>query len=414
MSDRIFFRRYSKAQCSFVLLKPTTYDSRYDIFNILKSQPFLIPQEKNTMAWFKAFRNEFGYAYYGEQRIPVMLDITLTCVIYVCMCISVAFLIAAAGIQGKERWYTLIRLVYSLLTGSVILVSIFGHSWQVAYKDIKAPYIYKSDSYVDGKIGIRIGLYTVNITLSGDFEGNKVDYNEEVLLEDINGPATELYHALDRGLPHPILIVLELFDVDEGGLRVGRRCKIAGHFAGILLWTAFAFWIAANIILCSVVFNGAICFTATGVCMIIAIVVYHHLNPFLGFRLPGSQWEVQLRYGWCLLSNLILGIITTLIGILMILADYKYPKKIAAFFFIETDLEDQHEDYTNRYPVTLHEDDMTGKHLAPPVQDNKTGIYCGHVVQENKKGIYCIPLVQNDEENKVSRYSGPPMHDCIV
>ncbi|KAL3836862.1 hypothetical protein ACJMK2_022273 [Sinanodonta woodiana] len=318
------------------------------------------------MAWFKAFRNEFGYAYYSEQRLPVMLDVPLTVVIYVCLCISIAFLIAAAGIQGKERWYALIRLVYSLLIGSVILVSIFGHSWQVAYNDIKAPYIYRSDSYIDGKIGIRIGLYTVNITLTGYFEGNQVDYNEEILLEDINGPATELHHALDRGLPHPILMVLEHFDIDEGGLRFGRSCKIAGHFAGILLWTAFAFWIASNIILCSVVCYGTVCFTASGVCMVLAIVVYNHLNLSLGFRLPGSQGGMQLHYGWCLLSTLILGIITTLFGILLILADYKYPKKVAALFSLETALESHHEDYTYRYPIPAVDNNKTGTYYAPP------------------------------------------------
>ncbi|KAL3836737.1 hypothetical protein ACJMK2_022156 [Sinanodonta woodiana] len=322
------------------------------------------------MAWFKAFRNEFGYAQYGSQRMPVMLDIPLTVVIYICVLISIAFLIAAAGIRGKERWYTLIRLVYSLLTGSIILVSIYGYCWQEAYTDIKAPYIYRSDSYIDGKIGIRIGLYTLNITLSGDFkgEGSKVNYNEELLLDDINGPATELYHALDRGLPQPILMVLEHFDVDEGGLRFGRSCRFAGYFAGILLWTAFAFWITSNILLCSVVWYGAVCFTITGVCMVLAIVVYHYLNPTLGFRLPGSQGEVHLYYGWCLWFTLILGILTTLLGIAMILADYKYPKRIAAFFLLETALEDHHDDYPQRYSVPLIQDNMNNERRTTPIQ----------------------------------------------
>ncbi|KAK3605943.1 hypothetical protein CHS0354_019613 [Potamilus streckersoni] len=308
------------------------------------------------MAWFNAFRNEFGFAHYGEQRVPVLLDVPLTVAIYVCLCISIAFLIAAAGIRGKERWCTLIRVAYSLLIGSIIFVSIHGYCWQITYKDIKAPYVYRSDSYIDGKIGIRIGLYTVNITLSGNFEGNKVDYNEEFLLEDISGPAIELYHALDRGLPHPIVMVLQHFNTDDGGLRFGRSCRFAGYFAGILLWTAFAFWIASNIILCSVVWHGAVCLTASGVCMILAAVVYQHLSLYLGFRLPGSQGEVLLHHGWCLWFNLTLGILTTLFGIIIIMADYKYPKKVAAFFLLETALEDWSKDYSYRYSASLVQD----------------------------------------------------------
>ncbi|KAK3605955.1 hypothetical protein CHS0354_019633 [Potamilus streckersoni] len=341
------------------------------------------------MALFKAFRNEFGYAHYDEQRIPVMMDVPLILVIYYCVLVSIAVLVYAGGIRGKERWHTLIRLVYILLMGSVFLVSIFGHNWQTAYTDNRSPYIYRSDSYVDGKITIKIGLYTVNISLSGHFkdENNNVDYNEEVFLEDIGGTLSELHNALDGGIPEPILMVLEHFDIDEGGLRFGRSCKLAGYFAGILLWTGFAFWIAANVILCSVVWHGAVCCTVSGVCVILAIVVYHHLNPSHGFRLPGSQGDVQLRYGWCLWFNLILGTLTTLFGITMILADYKYPKKVAAFFILETALEDDLEDYPHRCS-------------APLMHDNKN--YCrGHSTMFNRNRTYGSDSNQYQKENPI-------------
>ncbi|KAL3836738.1 hypothetical protein ACJMK2_022157 [Sinanodonta woodiana] len=339
------------------------------------------------MAWFSAFRNEFGYTHYREQRMPVIVDLPLTVAVYVCLCISIAFLIAAAGIRGKERWYTLIRVAYSLLIGSIIFVSIHGYCWQITYKDIKAPYIYRSDSYIDGTIGIRIGLYTVNITLSGNFEGNTVYYNEEFFLEEISGPAIELDHAIERGLPHPILMVLQHFNMDDGGLRFGRSCRFAGYFAGILLWTAFTFWIASNIILCSVVWHGAVCFTASGVCMILATIVYKYLSLSFGIRLPGSQGEVQLRHGWCLWFNLTLGILNTLVGIVVIMADYKYPKKVAAFFLLETALAESSKEYSNIYAASL-------------VQDNRNNDM-RHAVTSNRYLKYSFDSSSSQKKNPI-------------
>lgn len=45
-----------------------------------------------------------------------------------------------------------------------------------------------------------------------------------------------LHDALDRGLPQPLLSIIEHFDIDKGGLRFGRASFLAGHFAHILLW----------------------------------------------------------------------------------------------------------------------------------------------------------------------------------
>ena len=64
---------------------------------------FVIPQFiPFRMTWFRAFRDEFGYSNYGEYRTSVTQDIPYATVIYACVLISVAALIAAAGIRGKE------------------------------------------------------------------------------------------------------------------------------------------------------------------------------------------------------------------------------------------------------------------------------------------------------------------------
>ena len=43
-------------------------------------------------------------------------------------------------------------------------------------------------------------------------------------------------HFLDRGLPHPVLAVMDFLSVDNGGLRWGRSFHSAGYFGCALLW----------------------------------------------------------------------------------------------------------------------------------------------------------------------------------
>lgn len=54
------------------------------------------------MTWFRAFRGDFGFSFYGEKRTPVTIDIELISAIYACVLVSVAAIIVAIGIRGRE------------------------------------------------------------------------------------------------------------------------------------------------------------------------------------------------------------------------------------------------------------------------------------------------------------------------
>jgi hypothetical protein len=54
------------------------------------------------MTWFDAFRGNFGFSFYGEKRTPVTIDIQLACAIYACVLVSIATIIVAIGVRGKE------------------------------------------------------------------------------------------------------------------------------------------------------------------------------------------------------------------------------------------------------------------------------------------------------------------------
>ena len=59
---------------------------------------------------------------------------------------------------------------------------------------------------------------------------------KHICLISVIDKVPQLWAALERGLPQPLLSILEHFDIDEGGLRYGRSNFMAGHFAYILLW----------------------------------------------------------------------------------------------------------------------------------------------------------------------------------
>lgn len=297
------------------------------------------------MTWFQAFRSDFGYSSYGEYRTSVTADIPLAAIVYTCILVSIATLVAAAGIRGKQRWYTLIRVSYSLAVGSVIAVSVFGYCWQIGDVTVSAPYIYRSQGQMDGSLGIRVGVKTVNITLSGKFnaDGSGFKYNEDLILEDVLKEHDRLWKALDRGLPQPLVSVLDFFYVDAAGLRFGREVWFAGYIANILLWTSFAFWVASNVLLCSVIWYGAACLTLCGVSMITTSVTYHLLSPQYPIRMSCGEEHLALYYGWCFWSVLVFGILTTIVGLVLFLLEHKVPEKMAEFFVIEKSFEDTEE-----------------------------------------------------------------------
>lgn len=52
----------------------------------------------------------------------------------------------------------------------------------------------------------------------------------------------ELQKALRRGLPYPILTVLEYMAVDQAGFIWGRQFRVAGYYTRALLWFAVGLW----------------------------------------------------------------------------------------------------------------------------------------------------------------------------
>lgn len=80
------------------------------------------------------------------------------------------------------------------------------------------------------------GLPSQNESLVNDYLREDIDFNERfhwVSSDDIHD---EFREALVKGLPYPILTVVEYFNVDDEGFSWGRQYRLAGYYGSIVLW----------------------------------------------------------------------------------------------------------------------------------------------------------------------------------
>ncbi|KAL8609007.1 hypothetical protein ACOMHN_059938 [Nucella lapillus] len=301
------------------------------------------------MSWFGAFRSEHGFTWYGDNRTAVRFDFTLVAVTYLCVVVAVATLISTLGIRGRERWASTLRASYAVGIASIILVCLVGHDWLVGQTEAMTHYLYRSDNYFRGTVGLRIALHGCNVTLEGYYTGvngeGHVYYDEAMKWKDFGHEPETINHYLHRGLPHPVLTVMDFLSADGGGLRWGRSYHSAGYFANALLWTAFAFWIICNVLLMSVVSYGAFMFFLTGVAMVLCCVVYHVCMPPHPLRIHFGDSVLTVCYGWCFWLLLAAGILTLVLGAAMFVCDHIFHEKVAEFFNLENLDEDDLPDF---------------------------------------------------------------------
>lgn len=320
------------------------------------------------MSWFGAFRSEYGFTWYGDNRTPVRFDFPLVTVTYLCVLIGVATLISTLGIRGRERWATTLRASYAVGLASIILVCLVGHGWLVGQTEVKTHYLYRSDNYFRGTVGLRVALQGCNITLEGYYTGvngeGHVYYAESMKWRDFGREKETISPYLHRGLPHPVLTVLDFLSADGGGLRWGRSFHSAGYFAYALLWTSFAFWIISNVLLMSVVSYGAFMFFLTGTAMVLCCVVYHVCQPPNPLRVHFGDSVLTTSYGWCFWLLLASGIVTLILGAALFVCDHVFHEKVSEFFNLENLDEDDLPDYGHGYDFSMKHQDKTSSLLT--------------------------------------------------
>ncbi|XP_030377586.1 dual oxidase maturation factor 1 [Scaptodrosophila lebanonensis] len=279
--------------------------------------------------WFDAFRDDGGPTLYSfSNRTPVTGDVSIVAVSVLFATFYVAFLVIFPGVR-KQKFTTFSTVTLSLFVGLVILITRLGSAWHVAHATIISPYKAFSREKLPARIGTHIGLMHVNVTLTAISIGNwtppDIDYNERFTWEGASDMSANYRHALQRGLPFPILTVAEYFSLGREGFSWGGQYRAAGYFASIMLWASLASWLLMNLLLIAVPRYGAYMKALTGALLVITNIGYHCLLPQrpLSIHLEGGRLE--FHFGWCYWLLLVAGILCFIAGVLISIIDLVWP-----------------------------------------------------------------------------------------
>ncbi|VDD90908.1 unnamed protein product [Enterobius vermicularis] len=151
------------------------------------------------------------------------------------------------------------KTVFASIDIDSISVSLYHPSWHEGEVRIYAPFRAFSSERIDAILGLKMGLKNANVTLKSvvpdDNKNHKfvgLKYNERVELLNRVSMEEEFEKSLRKGLPYPILKVIEYLSVDRGGFIWGRQYRLCGYYTYCLLWTAFGCWLIQVAMLCFV------------------------------------------------------------------------------------------------------------------------------------------------------------------
>ncbi|ESO84747.1 hypothetical protein LOTGIDRAFT_131685 [Lottia gigantea] len=242
------------------------------------------------MGLYTAFRTNGAPTFYEPNKTPFKADLVESGLIFCIVILLVSFLAILPGIRGKEKLFTFIRLMVSLYIGSVILLTNFAQTWEVASVHTETKYKAGTGKEITADITVDIGLRGINITLKGVPEqqlNETINYNEHFSWRwrqgrlGFAGRFSQEYRAAQfRGLPLPILWIAEYFTFDGEGIRWGRHYRQAGWYSHIALWLAFPMWILANVLFFVLLRYGAYFLGMTGMCMIGSNIIWASIRNF--------------------------------------------------------------------------------------------------------------------------------------
>ncbi|CAN7998633.1 unnamed protein product, partial [Ixodes pacificus] len=297
----------------------------------------------HTAGWFDAFRENGGPTLYmSDNRTSVSADRAEVLVYLAFVTLLVAFLAVVPGIR-KERCTTVFCVSSSLLVGAAILIGVHGTSWHVGRGQTVTYYRAFSRDRIPARLGVYVGLSSVNVTYAAVVENARsnetldINFNEEFWWPKPTSLRKEYYDALVKGLPFPILTVLDYLSQDSGGFLWGRMYRAAGGWAQLFLWASFAAWLLANVLLCAVPRYGAYTLQLTGALMVVSTIIYSSLLPDLPLVIPLEGDFLQLSMGWNFWLVLIIGILAIILGGVMALVDILYPSKFPTVLEVDYD-----------------------------------------------------------------------------
>lgn len=136
-----------------------------------------------------------------------------------------------------------------------------------------------------------------------------INYNERFYMIGPMQMRHEYQQALERGLPYPILTVVEYLSQDDAGFNWSRKYRAAGYYTTMMLWVSASVSLLMFCLHCAAPKYGIYSMQALGFIMLLTNLNYTYLVPTGDQRLviPFEGQSLTFRYGWNFWLNLIGG-----------------------------------------------------------------------------------------------------------
>ncbi|VDK45537.1 unnamed protein product [Anisakis simplex] len=207
----------------------------------------------HTIGWFDAFRENGDPSWFGDNRTPVIFDLQIFGLAAVFITPLIAFFLILPGVR-QHRIASTVTFVFSMLVGAIILAV--------------PPTNDDSDSN----------------SLSA------LEFNERFKFLNVYSMEKELENSLRKGLPYPILKVIEYLSVDRAGFVWGRQYRLAGYYTLCMLWTTFGMWLIQMLMLCLAPHYFYKMVMTVGSCMLFADFIYFlYIPKNLQIRFPSED-----------------------------------------------------------------------------------------------------------------------------
>ncbi|XP_057657303.1 dual oxidase maturation factor 1-like isoform X1 [Diorhabda carinulata] len=305
-------------------------------------------QIKLVEMWFDLGRREGFPTQYGSNKTPVTVDVLDAGFIAAGIILGISFCCALPTPKLKENSIVFIRVGVTIIIGTLLLINNFGQEWEVGHIFTKTPYKAGSGEEINASISLKIGLRSLNVTLKANSSESStlkyeiINYNERFEWTWDQGVfgfgpyagklQREYRQAQYRGVPHPILWVVEYFIIDGEGLRYGRFYRTAGWYTHILMWTAFPCWILSVILFRSVIRYGAYFLGICGGLLLFGNFIYLVIRNPNTLKIHFEDDILTTKFGfhyWCTFA---LGIFCIILSLTVIFMEYKYDQQLCSFF----------------------------------------------------------------------------------
>ncbi|XP_020291210.1 dual oxidase maturation factor 1-like isoform X2 [Pseudomyrmex gracilis] len=304
------------------------------------------------MAMFQFGRSEEFPSQYSTHPSSVTIDTTVIILVAIFAIIFLAYLSIIPSYRKKESVYVTIKVIFSIAIGCLLIVENFGQEWEYGDTKCKTPYRVGVGQEIEAQMAVKIGLRSVNITLKGEAKEDTplaretINYNERFPWTWDQGRAgfgpdagllqRTFRDGQKKGLPIPILWIAEYFVIDGEGIRFGRFYRTAGWYCHILLWTAFACWILANIFLQSVPRYVAYLTGLIGGLQWLTCVVWvliHNPTPLV---IPfESDSVITMALGTHFWMTFGCGLFCVILAIVLLFMDLRHPNTLSIFLGID-------------------------------------------------------------------------------